>query len=338
VLFRVVAMKSSARLLLAVTTTTLRLLARAVEPRWLPRLAMLLVATGCVNQAEIDTARTSVYDTDFAIVFDAVTKAVRENYPNFDDSPKQGTIKTAWHQVKFTSNNEDPRSAQLSSSAQGFSNGNQTVGAGTTARGVDKRYFVRFDITVVGGRPWRVRVMGRASEWEPGMAVPTDLAGAAVPGWLPGRIDAMTVAVYRRLRGAAIKQTAPEVQVVKEDRTDPSIYSNVPPDAAKALAEINDAIRLRDFSRLRPLVDKDVVWSLGAPPSAETALVMWQADPSLLEAMQGAIAKGCGAVTGASDVVCPIAASKDAAFLGPRLRLSARSAQWRVTEFVVTER
>jgi hypothetical protein len=295
-----------------------------------PVLVLTALAFGCVNQAEIALARTSVYDTDFANVFDAVSKAARANYPNLDENAGNGTIKTAWHQVKFNTSNEDPRSAQLSSSAQGFAGGQQ-AGAGTPVRGVYKRYFVRFDLAVVGGRPWRVRVIGRASEWEPGMAVPNELSGAAVPGWLPGRVDAMTVAIYKRLKSVAIVQAAPEVKVVEDDRTNPNVFSNVPADAAKVLAAISDALKVRDVSALRPYLDRDVVWSKGAAPGAETAVVMWQADPVFLDEMQAAIA-ACSAGQ-SQEVLCSPAATTPGA---PRtvLTLSARTGQWKITQFL----
>ena len=52
-----------------------------------------------------------------------------------------------------------------------------TGGFTTPAGGAYKRLFIRFDIAVTGGRPWRVRVEGKASEWDPGNAQPTELRG-----------------------------------------------------------------------------------------------------------------------------------------------------------------
>ena len=56
---------------------------------------------------------------------------------------------------------------------------------------------------MVGGKPWRVRVTGEASEWELG-AVPVTLRGADEPHWLQGRTDALRVAIYRRLKAYAV--------------------------------------------------------------------------------------------------------------------------------------
>ena len=66
-----------------------------------------------------------------------------------------------------------------------------------------KRFFIRFDVGVIGGRPWRVKVVGHASEWEPGNAMPTELHGPARPHWLEGRTDALTVAVLVLMVGVS---------------------------------------------------------------------------------------------------------------------------------------
>src|SRR5688500_18981805 len=79
-------------------------------------------------------------------------------------------------------------------------------GAGAVAsNSMCRRMFIRFDVTVTGGRPWRVRVTGKASEWEPGNAIPSELRGAATPHWLPGRRDSLMVAIYKRLAQYAVK-------------------------------------------------------------------------------------------------------------------------------------
>jgi hypothetical protein len=33
---------------------------------------------------------------------------------------------------------------------------------------------IRFDISIAGGRPWRLKVVGHAAVWEPGTTLPTE--------------------------------------------------------------------------------------------------------------------------------------------------------------------
>ena len=130
-----------------------------------------------------------------------------------------------------------------------------------------KRYFIRFDVSVVGGRPWRVKVVGHASEWEPGNALPTELhgAGAAARG-STGRTDALQVAIYKRIKPYAIPMKEEAARRQPEDdlpKTDPKAFANVPPAAAKRLAALKDALVRRDYAALRAQLADDVVWSLG---------------------------------------------------------------------------
>src|ERR1043165_3905034 len=99
-----------------------------------------------------------------------------------------------------------------------------------------KRYFVRFDVSVAGGRPWRVKVVGHASEWEPGAAMPTELKGPARPPWLEGRLDAPTLAIFKRVKQFAVPMKEELVKDKPDDptpKTDPKQFGKVPPDAAK---------------------------------------------------------------------------------------------------------
>ena len=299
------------------------------------------LSTGCLDQAEVKRAKGSLYDAEFAIVYDAVIKGVRKSYSGFREDAGKGAVYTSWHQVRFQNQSEDPRAAQLSATTQGLNNGTGQGGTGqggtgmaAAPRSVYKRFFVRFDVTVVGGRPWRLRVVGHASEWEPGMAIPTELRGAAVPAWLPGRVDSLTVDIYRRLKKVAVKDpgVTSDVYVEEPKKTDASKFTAVPPAAGTTLASILDVLNVRSYDALRALIDDQAVWSLGAGPSGDTAMAMWQADASVLEAMHKVIDAGCGASSN-GDVVCPAAAS-DPAFADWRLTLSARSGNWKISSFV----
>jgi hypothetical protein len=190
--------------------------------------------------------------------------------------------------------------------------------------------FIRFDVHVAGGRPWRVRVVGVASQLEPGNALPTELRGAAKPHWLPGRVDALTVAIHRRLKKYA--QAAPiEVEVVEEEAPKATVGGDIPDGAREAAQALSAAIATRDYAAVRATCADDVVWSLGASPGVDGAMAMWQADPGVFAQMQKAIAAGCA--QDGDDVVCPAGASRGAW----QLRIAKRGEAWKLAAFVTVE-
>lgn len=313
-------------------------------------VAIALAVGACKNKQEIHSAKNSVYDADFAIVFSAAVEATRSLYANLDDNPGSGLIKTAWHQVSYASNQDDLANPRTVSQTPGMTGAGLTPGAaaGTPTRLAYKRHFIRFEVSVVGGRPWRVKVVGQAAEWDPGNALPTPLRGAAKPPWLDGRTEALQVAIYRKIRAYA-RPMVGEVEVSSDEpqlpRTDPSTFKDVPKPAAEQLAAIKDALARRDYATLRGLVADDVVWSLGGAPSADTALVMWQADPATLDTMAGLIEGGCGAAatspsasptTAAAGkrVSCPAGAPVTGKW---QLLLEPRGQTWKIASFVQAE-
>jgi hypothetical protein len=197
-----------------------------------------------------------------------------------------------------------------------------------------KRQFIRFDISVIGGRPWRVKVVGHAAEWDPGNAMPTELRGMAKPPWLDGRTEALQVSIYRKMKTYAIPMKE-EVEVKTEPdvpKTDPTTFKDIPAPAAIALAAIKDALMQRDYGALRATLADDVVWSLGGAPGADTAMAMWQADAEPLDAMARAIAGGCSAAD--NRVACPGGAPVTGRW---QLLLEQRASNWKVTSFVKAE-
>lgn len=303
-------------------------------------VAMATIAA-CGNKKELKAAKTSVYDTDFAIVYNAAVEATRELYPTLNENPGPGMVKTAWHQVTYANNQDDLANQRTVAQGQGYSPGTaQTAGqaaAGMPTRLAYKRFFIRFDVSVVGGRPWRVKVVGHASEWEPGNALPTELHGAARPHWLDGRTDSLTLAIYKKIKSYAVPMKKEEEPERPEDlipKTDPKTFGNIPAPAAKALAGIKDALVRRDYATLRLGLADDVVWSLGGAPGADTAMAMWQADGESLEAMQRVITAGCGAVE--KKVTCPAQAGEPVPG-AYSLVLEQRGETWKVTEFVKAE-
>ncbi len=296
-----------------------------------------LIFTACSNKKEAEYAKRSLYDTDFAIVYSAALDVTRDLYPQLNDAPGPGKISTAWHQVQYGNNQDDLSNQRTIAAGQGVQPG---LGQGARMAGVPtrlayKRYFIRFDIHVMGGRPWRVKVVGHASEWDPGAAMPSELKGAQRPPWLDGRIDALYVAIYKRIKQFAVPMKEEVVEPSPEDaipKTDPSQFADVPAGAAKRLAAIKDSLAKRDYAGLRPQLDDNVVWSLGGGTGADVALATWQADPAVFDAMQAVISAGCAA-EGDKKVACPGGAPEPAKY---QLVLELKG-DWKITSFVLAE-
>ncbi len=295
-------------------------------------LALALGAGGCgVNKKEVVEAKSSVYDAEFAIVFSAAVSAVRELYPTLDENPTTGVIKTAWHEVKYRDPGaDDPKSVQSRDQTAGVGAGTPNSGLGYNPSLARRLTFIRFDVHVAGGRPWRVRVIGTASELQPGNALPTEMRGAAKPHWLIGRTDALTVAIHRRLKQYA--QSAPTiVEDVEPDVPKATIGGEIPEGARAAAQAIVAAIDTRDYAALRATCADDVVWSLGAAPGVDSAMAMWQADPGVFAQMEKAITAGCA--SDGADVVCPAGAARGAW----QVRLAKRGDAWKLASFITVE-
>lgn len=295
---------------------------------------MALAACGS-NKKDVQRAKHSLYDADFAIVFSAALAATRDIYPTLNDNPGPGKIATAWHSVSYANNQDDLQNQRTLAQSQGMQTttaGQPTMG-GVPTRLAYKRYFIRFDVSVTGGRPWRVKVVGHASEWDPGAAMPTEMRGGNRPAWLDARSDALQLAIYKRIKKFAVPMK--EEVIVAEDpipHTDPSAFKGVPPAAAKVLAALKDTLAARDYPALRPLLDDNIIWSLGGGTGADVAVAMWQADPATFDAMNAAINVGCALE--ANHVACPAGAPKPGVY---QLLLEERGATWKVTSFVKGE-
>lgn len=284
-------------------------------------------AGSCVNKKEINTARSSVYDAEFAVVYSAAVSATRALYPTLDEDPTTGTIKTAWHQVKYTDpGGDDPKSVQARDRTANSGAASPQSGLGYNPSLARRITFIRFDVHVTGGRPWRVRVVGTASELEPGNALPTELRGQAKPHWLAGRNDALVVAIYRKLKNHA----TPAPVIVEEEPEElpkAAVGGDIPEGARAAAQAVVAAIDTRDYASLRRLCTDDVVWSLGAAPGVDGAMAMWQADPTTFVQMRAAVTAGCARA--GADVVCPGTAARGAW----QVRLTDRRG-WRLAGFV----
>ncbi|HEY0191986.1 MAG TPA: hypothetical protein VGC42_12790 [Kofleriaceae bacterium] len=296
--------------------------------------AIVTVTVGCgVSKKDVKSAKSSLYDTDFATVYGAALEATRDSYPNLEDAPGRGAIKTQWHQVSSASNGDDPtRNKVVGASAASASQ----ASAGMPTRMSMKRQFIRFDISINGGRPWRLKVVGHAADWEPGAALPSELHGASRPPWLEGRTDELLVAIHNKIKSFAVPMkegtTADDDGDRDPKKSDPSVYKDVPPDAAKRLASLKDAIAARDYPALRGQLADDVLWSLGGGAGADGAIAMWQADPATLDEMTKVLLGACGGDS--KRVSCPAGPPAAGEF---QLVIEPRVDRWRVTSFVKAE-
>jgi len=294
-------------------------------------VALAAPAPGCAATAkEVKTARTSAYDTEFANVFSQTLIAVRERYPKLIENPSAGWIKTSWHPVRVAGQRQRSQVPQGQGQVRpGIASGQNT--AQYTS------YFVRFRIYVLGGKPWRVRIESEASEIEPG-GVPAPLRGAETPGWLQGRTDALRVAIHDRLERHAVKynprrDSAPVKTV--EKKPEKGRFGDIPAGAEAHIDEVLAAALVNDLGSLRLLMAEDFVWSLGAEPSADQALVMFQADDSRMSLLISAIKGGCNVFDDGARVACP--ADYDPAtaqaYTGYWVEFAPVDSAWKMTAF-----
>jgi hypothetical protein len=292
-----------------------------------------LAAAGCgASDSEVRDAKTSGYTADFAIVYSETLEAVRDLYPNLVEDARVGTIKTAWHPVHVAEGNDEE---QIPSQSQQMNPNSPNAFQATTA--LRKNYFVRFDVHVVGGRPWRVRVHAQAASWKAGEQ-PVPLHGADVPSWLEPRKEALEVAIHKRLKQYAVRLKVESESQRRVRAEAPAgdlkrFGANLPAGAARAVAEVERAASARDVGRLRPLMADEFTYSFGDSPSADTAIVMWQADPTILAELGKALGAGC-AQDKEGQVVCPAGFVTDPNFTGYRAGFRNVAGGWKMVFFV----
>jgi hypothetical protein len=292
-------------------------------------IVLALAACGGASDQEVHSAKTSGYQTDFAIVYSETLAAVRDLYPSLIEDARTGSIKTSWHPVNVEQGAEDTQ-IQPQSTAAGQRNTFQTT---TSLR---KIYFIRFNVAVVGGRPWRVRVEAYASAMRAG-EIPTPLRGPEIPHWLEGRKSALEVAIYRRLKPHAVAlkfQTSDGKPKAKETPLDLGKFGALPPAAAKAIATVERAATSRNAPALRAEMADEFTFSLGEEPSADTAIAIWQADPNVMAEIGKALAAGCAKDRKKGQVVCPAEYLSDPDFTGPRAGFARVGGAWRMVFFV----
>jgi hypothetical protein len=262
--------------------------------------------TGCgASRKEVNAAQTSGYDADFAIVFSETLAAVQKLYPHLDENPSAGWIKTAWHQLRIRQSDDGNPGGQTTGPPLQGNASSPLLSQDSHPGG--KLYFVRFDVYVLGGKPWRIRVEGQASEWEAGMKQ-SPLRGAATPQWLKGRVEGLQVAIYRRLKRHAVPLSGPRPPPVAartgKIKAPRRSYGDIPAAAAVVIDHCRSALLAGNFAQVRGFMADDFVWSEGGAPGADEAIIVWRADPTLVSQVLAAFDQGC--VTVAADkVVCP---------------------------------
>jgi hypothetical protein len=88
-------------------------------------------------------------------------------------------------------------------------------------------------------------------------------------------------------------------------RADESIpkANDVPEGALRAIAEVEQAARTRDFKRLRKWMVDDFEYSLGDGLSADKAIERWRSDRAALDELAADLRRGCEAR--GRFVICP---------------------------------
>lgn len=295
-------------------------------------LVLLLALAACGGaKKELRAAKTSGYQADFAIVYSEVLAAVTELYPHLIENAAAGVIKTKWHPMRMQTGQDSSGAAGVDPQT-GLPASPNPFGAGAQ---IDRtRFFIRFDVIVVGGNPWRIRITGHASKWEVGYAKPAPLEKADEPHWLQGRIDALQVAIHRRLKEHAVPLEILDTAPAKAEPEDLSRFAHLPPEAAPVVAGVEAAARKHDLVALRRLMAPEFLWSFGAARSADQAIAAWSADTDNLRALVGVIEAGCQAAAAGDRITCPPQAVDSEAYLGHRASFEAGNDGWKLTSFV----
>lgn len=297
-------------------------------------LAGTMAACGASN-ADVRRARTSGYQTDFAIVYSQALAVVTKRYPKLQENAVAGKIQTAWHPIRIAnSGSTSDRTSSGQSRDRNRSSANSQGNSFSQTNQARTRYFIRFDVTVTGGKPWRVNVHGQASRWNAG-EVPVELKGADAPPWLRGRVDALYVAIYRGLKTHAIKlETRIVTKTKPAEEIDLSQYGTIPAAAAKRIAAIHRAARSRDFKVLRANMRDQFSWSFGGESDAEQAITLWQADAKVLSEMDKVLSLGCKADADGKRITCPPAYTAKPDYLSYRAGFELVAGKWLMTFFV----
>ncbi len=162
-------------------------------------LAALAVGACATPNARIEKARSTAYQTDYPVVWNAVVAATKsEGYDRIKvEDAVNGRLVTDWHKIERVADSQstDPR----------VRGGMDTSGA----------IFFRVVVQIEGKQPpYKVLVDGEAARYRPGFSslFPYKHGGEDEPEWVNGRINAMYVAVLNQLEQYAVAPSAVQAQ------------------------------------------------------------------------------------------------------------------------------
>jgi hypothetical protein len=148
------------------------------------RFAVVMIL-GCGGAPPQVTAR---YDTDLDAVLSVATDVAKLNAKQVEIDREHATVETAWQVLASV---REP---------QGFDYQGLAKIDGTAMT----KYFARYEIRVVGPRPWQVVVAAHASRWHDGEPKPIVLPDDNPPAWLVERRDRIVEDINSRLRTSTI--------------------------------------------------------------------------------------------------------------------------------------
>jgi hypothetical protein len=175
-------------------------------------LAVFALSCGGASTRDVETAKSSRYDGDFETLFAAIRDYTLSTYSHgcgtslqpcnaqIDADPKSGAIHTAWIRINIDTAppEQEPERTR----------GHSMQANAADPRTPMNRYFIRFDVAVIGPRPYRVVVVGHAAKWARGDALMAELKGGDEPSWLAPRTDALVPAIHDRIKQYAVSSNA----------------------------------------------------------------------------------------------------------------------------------
>jgi hypothetical protein len=264
------------------------------------RAALALLAVGCgPSLSTIETARYARYDAPFATVWSAVVDELRRRYPSIQaEDAVRGVVATAWRVVDVGA--ADPADRQAANTPARL--GAPLGAAADLPAGVSDASLVRMVVTVKGP-PWGVAVEGEGARVAAGLQLaPYRRHAADEPPWVQARIDNLSVAIHERLAPYAVATSSNRPRPRAAAALDTSAWQNLgDPELIGLIGRVRMAARTRNAGALRADMTADFRWAAGAAGSADTAIAMWSADPTVLQTLAATLDAGCGLN---SDVVC----------------------------------
>ncbi len=266
------------------------------------------------SKKQVRKAQSSNYDTEFSRVYASAVDVVQKRYPNFIEDPRKGEIKTKWHSLRIRdSQGVAGRSNARRPNASSPTATNQNGGTGVSTNQPLQHHFVRFDIKVHGGRPWKVTVKGEASKWIEG-DVPTPLRGGDEPAWLQGRVDTLRVAIHSELadyaravpprdstrtghlarsNGSATATTKRSAIVPVEipDKISDEVKD---PQFVHCYKNLRQSLENKDMAGVTVWLAKDFSWETSLDHfNRQASIALWGVDTAFLAHMSEAMKKKC---------------------------------------------